>query len=91
MRLKALIICRQVFFKSITAAPFIAHHFTLGRRDYSQWMAFYLQKPDDDLDYRFYQRYVLRYTINKTLFAGVGLKTHGHVAENMDVRLGWNF
>ena len=82
---------QQSFWPSLTIAPFVAHHFTLGRIDFSQWMAFYLQNPDDDHNHRFYQRYVLRYKINNTLFAGVGLKVHGHVAENIDVRLGWSF
>ena len=81
----------QNFWPSLTVAPFIAHHFTLGRIDFSQWMAYYLQKPDGHHDHRFYQRYVLRYKINNTLFAGVGLKAHGHVAENIDVGLGWSF
>lgn len=80
----------QRFWPSLTIAPFVAHHFTLGRIDFSQWMAFYLQKPVGERNQRFYQRYLLRYKINNSLFAGVGLKAHGHVAENLDVRLGWS-
>jgi hypothetical protein len=81
----------QAFFSSLGMAPFIAHHFTLGRIDFSQWMAFYLQKPGDEHDHRFYQRYVLRYKLGDSLVAGVGLKAHGHVAENIDIRMGWVF
>lgn len=82
---------QQKFPSSLTVAPFVAHHFTLGRIDFSQWIAFYLQKPVDDHSHRFYQRYVLRYKINNVLFVGTGLKVHGHVAENIDIRLGWSF
>lgn len=81
----------QSFWPSLTVAPFIAHHFTLGRIDFSQWMALYLNKPEGYDDHRFYQRYVLRYKIGNAFSAGVGLKAHGHVAENIDLRLGWRF
>src|SRR5690606_23122233 len=81
----------QSFWLSLTVAPFIAHHFTLGRIDFSQWMAFYLQNAKESGGHRFYQRYVLRYQLNPSLHAGVGLKAHGHVAENIDLRLGWKF
>lgn len=79
----------QPFWGSLTAAPFVAHHFVLGRIDFSQWMAFYLHKPKDYSDSRFYQRYILRYKISPALSGGIGLKVHGHVAENIDIRLGW--
>lgn len=81
----------QSFWPSLTVAPFVAHHFTLGRIDFSQWMALYLHKPEGYDDHRFYQRYVLRYKMGNTFSAGVGLKAHGHVAENIDLRLGWRF
>jgi hypothetical protein len=81
----------QSFWPSLTVAPFVAHHFTLGRIDFSQWMALYLQKGNGNDSHRFYQRYVLRYQLNSSLYVGVGLKAHGHVAENIDLRLGWKF
>src|SRR5690606_5060061 len=54
----------QRFWPSLTVAPFVAHHFALGRIDFSQWMAFYLQNADESGAHRFYQRYVLRYQLN---------------------------
>lgn len=81
----------QGFWTSLSVAPFAAHHFTLGHIDFSQWMALYLYRPEGYDDHRLYQRYVLRYKLGNTLSAGVGLKAHGHVAENIDLRLGWRF
>lgn len=78
------------FGSTVMVAPFVAHHFTLGRIDFSQSMAFYLHKAEPN-DHRLFQRYVLRYQLRPSLYAGVGLKAHGHVAENIDLRLGWKF
>lgn len=75
----------------MTAAPFIAHHFTLGKTDFSQSMAIYFYKPENIDNHRFYQRYILRYRVLSHLSAGIGLKAHGHVAENIDVRLAWHW
>lgn|SRR5690554_784860 len=79
------------FWESMTAAPFIAHHFTLGKTDFSQSMAIYFYKPENIDNHRFYQRYILRYRVLSHLSAGIGLKAHGHVAENIDVRLAWHW
>jgi hypothetical protein len=42
-------------------------------------------------EHQFYQRYLLSYNLGKNLRFGAGLKSHGHVAEYLDLRLGWNF
>lgn len=75
----------------LTPAPFIAHHFVFGRIDFSQRFAFYTFKPDFYEGQHFYQRYVLQYGIWNHLKVGVSLKSHGHVAENIDLRIGWKF
>ena len=76
---------------SFLAAPYIAHHFTFGRFDFSQRFAYYLHKPEHYTDNTFYQRYIIQYGIWENLQLGVGMKAHGHVAENIDLRLGWKF
>ena len=77
--------------EAIMPAPFIAHHFELGRFDFSQRFAMYTYKPADYIDHRFYQRYVLLYNFIDELKLGFSLKVHGHVAENIDLRASWNF
>jgi hypothetical protein len=73
-------------------APYFAHHFLFGRVDFSQRMGYYLHKPKNyEPDKSFYQRYVLSYVLNNSMKIGVALKAHGHVAENIEVRLGYQF
>lgn len=79
-----------------TKAPYvlgagIGHHFIFGRFNFNQQMIYYLYKPFDFTDKKFYQRYELAYQINSYLLAGVSLKAHGHVAENFDLRIGVAF
>ena len=77
--------------EALMPAPFISHHFLFGKIDFSQRMAFYTHKPAGYNDYSFYQRYVLTYKVLDQFFIGIGLKAHGHIAEHMDLRLGWSF
>jgi len=79
------------FFGGFIAAPYASHHFTFGRFNFSQRFAYYLQKPSGYTDHTFYQRYIIQYGLMKNLYLGVGLKVHGHVAENIDFRLGYKF
>jgi len=79
------------FFGGFITAPYASHHFTFGRFSFSQRFAYYLQKPSGYTDHTFYQRYIIQYGFMKNLQLGVGLKVHGHVAENIDFRLGWKF
>lgn len=73
-------------------APFIAHHFLFGKVDFSQRMGVYVKKPKIyEPDKSFYQRYVLSYLLKNSIKLGVALKAHGHVAENIEVRLGYQF
>ncbi len=77
--------------EAIMPAPYLAHHFELGRFDFSQRFAVYTFKPNGYVENMFYQRYVLLFNFLDELKAGFSLKVHGHVAENIDLRISWNF
>jgi hypothetical protein len=71
---------------------FLENHFLFGRFDFSQRIASYLARPEGYQEaHQFYQRYLLSFSLGKNLRLGAGLKSHGHVAEYLDLRLGWNF
>ncbi|WP_375582495.1 acyloxyacyl hydrolase [Cyclobacterium xiamenense] len=73
-------------------AAFISHHLVFGRVDFSQRMSLYLSSPDrTGRRHRWFQRYALSYRFPPGLVFGVDLKAHGHVAENIGMRLGWFF
>ena len=75
----------------LTAAPFFAHHFHLGRFDFSQRIARYLNQTEKYSQYKMYQRYVLLFRVKSHFFLGASLKAHGHVAANLDFRTAWKF
>lgn len=77
--------------KKYTLAPFVSHHLLLGRFDFSQRLAYYVIKPDDVASYGWYQRYALLFNATKRLNIGFSMKTHGHVAANLDLRVAWLF
>jgi hypothetical protein len=76
---------------ALMPAVFIANHFLFGKFDFSQRMALYLSKPENYQTAAFYQRYLLMYRAFRNVSLGVSMKAHGHVAEHMDVRIGWRF
>ncbi len=70
------------------AAILVGHEFWLGRFTFSQQLGIYYFdkfKKDD----RTYQRYGLIYRLKKGLTVGFNLKTHRHVADFFDLRIGW--
>jgi hypothetical protein len=79
------------FFRGLIVAPYASHNFTFGRFSFNQRFAYYLQKPSGYNNNTFYQRYIIQYGIFENIQLGAGLKVHGHVAENIDFRLGWKF
>lgn len=81
----------QSRWEALMPAPFVSHHFIFGRLDFSQRFAVYTQKPLGYIDERFYQRYTLHYRLFSNFSIGGSMKVHGHVAENIDFRLGWRF
>lgn len=71
---------------------YVANHFLFGRFDFSQHIVWYVQRPSYYMKGKnFYQRYLLEMHVTDHLRIGAGLKAHGHVAELMEVRLGWTF
>ena len=75
--------------EALMPAPYIANHFLFGRFDFNQKLALYTYKPSGYNEYLFYQRYTLNYSVLKGFSLGFSLKAHGHVAEYMDIRLGY--
>lgn len=71
-------------------ALLVGHAFWLGKVTFSQHFGVYYFKPfrnSDDI----YQRYALTYYFKPNLFAGVSLKSHRHVADFFDFRIGYGF
>jgi hypothetical protein len=64
------------------------HELFISRVSMLVQMGVYVYKPYDDIDKRIYQRYGLKYAINRYLFAGVLLKTHYGTADFMEWTLG---
>lgn len=66
------------------------HEFWLGRVTFSQVFGVYYFKEYRNTD-AIYQRYGLTYSITRNILAGMNLKTHRHVADFFDFRLGYRF
>lgn len=75
-------------FTGFRAGVAAVHEFLLGRFSFNQQFGVYLTAPEG-LDYTFYQRYELRYTLTEKWSVGSSLKTHGHVADFLDLRIGY--
>ncbi len=68
----------------------IGHQFLLGRVVFSQELGIYYMdqfRVNDPV----YQRFGLLVFLTKNFFTGVNLKTHRHVADFADLRVGWEF
>ncbi len=66
------------------------HEFILGKFLFSQQFGVYLLRPSarpEDV----YQRYAFVYRLSQKFSTGVSLKAHGHVADFLDLRLGFSF
>lgn len=68
----------------------LGHEFILGRFLFAQQFAIYLIRPETQLN-DVYQRYTLMYQITDRMIGGIGLKSHGHVADFGDFRIGYSF
>jgi len=71
-------------------ALLLGHVFLMGRFHFSQKLGVYLYdqtKYNDPV----YERFGINYHLTKALFAGVHLKIHRHVADLIEIRLGWSF
>ena len=68
-------------------SAYISHEFLLGRFILDQAVGFYFTKPSISSSL-FYQRAGLKYKLNKSLYAGINLKTHTSTADFIDLRMG---
>ncbi|MBT8220570.1 MAG: acyloxyacyl hydrolase [Bacteroidia bacterium] len=66
----------------------IGHEFLLGKFLFSQQIGYYIYKPYAPGD-EVYQRYGLVFRAFNRLSAGINLKAHRHVADFLDLRVGW--
>lgn len=67
----------------------IGHHFSLGKVYFLQQMGLYLLRPKAIEQNLLYQRYSLWYKFSEKGFAGFSLLAHGHVADYIDLRIGF--
>jgi hypothetical protein len=66
----------------------VGHELQIGRFRFSQQLGIYVYTPAKPRD-PVYQRWGLDFLINRRLFTGVNLKTHRHIADFMDFRVGY--
>lgn len=69
----------------------LGHFFMFGKFTFTQQFAWYAYKSYPFNDHDFFQRYAIYWQFGKLINCGFSLKTHGHVAEYMDVRMGVSF
>ncbi len=72
------------------AAFLIGHDLILGRFVFSTDLGVYIYSPFQRKD-EVYQRYGLTYYVSKSVFFGLNIKAHRHVADFMDFRTGISF
>ncbi|MEE2953793.1 MAG: acyloxyacyl hydrolase [Bacteroidota bacterium] len=68
----------------------IGHEFLMGRITFSQKIGIYIY---DYLKYNdpIYQKYGINFYLTQNLFTGIHIKAHRHVADFMQVQLGYSF
>ncbi|AKD05316.1 acyloxyacyl hydrolase [Pontibacter korlensis] len=71
-------------------ALLVGHELYIGRFRFNQMLGVYLYAPRKARD-PVYQRWGLEYHTPPGLFFGINLKAHRHVADFLDVRVGWRF
>ncbi len=74
-----------------TLAPYISHHFLMGRFNFAQRMGYYIITPADSQEHTFYQRYLLMFNLFSDFSIGSSLKAHRHRASNLDFRISYRF
>ena len=66
----------------------LGHFFIFGKFTFTQQFAWYAYKSYPFNNHDFFQRYGIFWQFGKLINCGFSLKSHGHVAEYMDVRMG---
>ncbi|WP_266202326.1 acyloxyacyl hydrolase [Pontibacter kalidii] len=69
-------------------AMLAGHELYIGRFRFNQMLGIYIYAPHKARD-PVYQRWGLEYHTADGLYVGINLKAHRHVADFMDVRVGW--
>lgn len=72
------------------AGILVGHEFQVGRFRFSQQLGVYMYSPAKAYD-PVYQRWGLEFLVKPSIFVGVNLKAHRHVADFMDFRAGYVF
>ncbi len=72
------------------ASLLLGHDLLIGRFEFSQSLGAYLYSPYRPKD-PVYQRYSLKFRLNRRLFTAVTLKAHRQVADYLDGRIGIRF
>lgn len=70
------------------AALLVGHNLSIGKFSFSQQLGVYIYSPAKAKD-PVYQRWGLSYQLSKNLFLGINLKSHRHVADFLDLRIGY--
>jgi hypothetical protein len=71
-------------------AALLGHDLLLGRFNFQIQLGAYIYSPFKRMDPVF-QRYGLSFYLIKQVFIGINLKTHRHVADFLDMRIGYSF
>ena len=68
----------------------VGHEFQMGRLTFSQKIGLYIY---DAIKYNdpVYQRYGISFHITENIFTGLHVKAHRHIADFMQIKLGWTF
>ncbi|MBD0257799.1 MAG: acyloxyacyl hydrolase [Cytophagales bacterium] len=72
------------------ASLVVGHDLLIGRFEFSQVLGVYVYSPYRPMD-PVYQRYSLKFRLNRRLFTAVTLKAHRQVADYLDGRIGVRF
>jgi hypothetical protein len=72
------------------ASLLLGHDLLIGRFEFSQALGAYIYSPYRPMD-SVYQRYSLKFRLNRRLFTAVTLKAHRQVADYLDGRIGIRF
>ncbi len=67
----------------------LGHNFVFGKLTFNQQLGWYIHQSSPSGDRRFYQRYEILYRLGERWQVGTSLIAHGHVADNLDLRLGY--
>ena len=77
-------------YKTYIFSLMAGNNLQFGRYQFSQQFGIYAVRPAPN-NRRIFQRYALDYQLTELLKVGISLKAHGHVAQNIDVRVGMLF